>query len=65
MAAVMTEIDVRKIPPLERRLLGGTFFKAMERFYADPNNQRRFETWEREHSQATTDDAEWKDGGNA
>jgi hypothetical protein len=40
-------IDTRKIPPLARKLLGRTGYEAMERFYADPNNCRRFEEWQR------------------
>ena len=41
-------IDTPQITPLDRRLIGKTFYEAMERFYAIPDNVRRFEAWRNE-----------------
>ena len=43
-------IDISLVPPLERKLLGGTFYAAMVRFYENPENQRRFEKWREERN---------------
>ena len=42
------KIDTSKIPALEVRLLAQTFFEAAKRFYADPENVRLYEIWEKE-----------------
>lgn len=39
------KIDVSRIPAIELKLLCGTLLDAVERFYSDPENQRRFEAW--------------------
>ena len=41
-------IDTQQITPLDRRLIGKTFYEAMERFYSIPDNMRRFEAWRNE-----------------
>ena len=43
-------IDTDKIPPLELRILGATFYKAVMDFYEDPENMRRFEAWQQERN---------------
>jgi len=40
-------IDTRQIPPLEGKLIGKTFYAAMVEFYGNPENQRRFEEWQK------------------
>ena len=50
MTPVVT-IDPAKIPPLERRLLGKSFYEAMERFYENPANVRRYEAWQKGRTQ--------------
>ena len=45
-------IDTSKIPPLVGKLIGKTFYEAMERFYADPNNRRRFDEWQKARKEA-------------
>jgi hypothetical protein len=47
MPTAIVKIDPRQIPALEGKLIGRTFYEAMERFYADPNNRRRFEEWQK------------------
>ena len=44
----IVEIDTSKIPLLEGRLIGGTFYAAMVRFYENLENVRRFEAWQKE-----------------
>lgn len=44
---VTISIDTTKIPPLERRLLGLTFYEAMQKFYENPENVRRFKEWQK------------------
>ena len=44
------KVNPELIPPLERRLLGGTFYAAMVRFYENPENVRRFEAWQKEQA---------------
>lgn len=34
------------IPQIELNILSRTLISAMERFYADPENRKRFEEWE-------------------
>ena len=50
------KIDTSKIPPLEGRMLGATFYKAMVQFYENPDNVRRFEEWQKEqkHKEGVT-----------
>jgi len=44
-------IDTSLIPALERKLIGGTFYNAMVRFYEDPKNLRRFEEWQKQREE--------------
>lgn len=41
------KIDVSRIPAIELKLLCGTLLGAIERFYSDPENRRRFEAWQK------------------
>ncbi len=43
----MAKFDLSQIPAVERRKLGKTFLEAVERFYSDPENVRKFEEWQR------------------
>lgn len=43
----MAKFDFSQIPAVERRKLGKTFLGAVERFYSDPENIRRFEEWKK------------------
>lgn len=38
-------IDCEQIPKIQLDILCRTLLSAMERFYADPENLRRFEEW--------------------
>lgn len=38
-------IDFEQIPKIQLDILCRTLLSAMERFYADPENLRRFEEW--------------------
>ena len=40
-----------KIPASELRVLGSTVYEAMKRFYADPENQRKFEEWKKKEDE--------------
>lgn len=39
------QIDVSQIPKVELNILCATFLDAVQRFYEDPENRRRFEEW--------------------
>ena len=39
------KIDVSRIPAIEVKILCWTLLDAVERFYSDPENRRRFEAW--------------------
>ena len=39
------KIDVSRIPAIEVKILCRTLLDAVERFYSDPENCRRFEAW--------------------
>ena len=39
-------IDYNKIPKIELDILSRALLTAVERFYSDPDNLRRFEEWE-------------------
>ena len=39
------KIDVIRIPAIEVKILCRTLLDAVERFYSDPENRRRFEAW--------------------
>ena len=41
-------IDMSLMPPLERRLLGKAGYEAMQLFYENPENVRRYKEWEKE-----------------
>ena len=47
----MPTINPELIPPLHRRMIGATFYAAMVRFYENPDNRQRFETWQEERRQ--------------
>ena len=47
-------IDITKVPPLEGKLIGKTFYEAMQRFYAIPENVRRFEEWRQKRKETQT-----------
>ena len=38
-------IDCKQIPRIQMDILSRTLLAAMERFYADPKNQKGFEEW--------------------
>lgn len=39
------KINVDQIPAIDVKLLSATFLEAVQRFYEDPENLRRFEAW--------------------
>ena len=41
------KIDVSRIPAIEIKILCRTLLGAIERFYSDPENCRRFEAWQK------------------
>lgn len=41
------KIDVSQIQAIEVKNLSRTLLAATERFYSDPENQRRFEAWQK------------------
>ena len=47
----MGRINTDEIPAVERRNLGSTFLKAIERFYESPENLRAFEEWKKGQEQ--------------
>ena len=38
-------IECEQIPKIQLDILSRTLLAAMERFYSDPDNQRRYEEW--------------------
>ena len=42
-------IDTSKIPAADVRVLCATLLDAVQRFYAEPENQRQFEAWQSEN----------------
>ena len=40
------------IPAAEMRVLSDAIIEACKRFYADPENQRKFEMWKKEENHA-------------
>lgn len=38
-------MDVVNIPQIQLDILSRTLISSIERFYSDPDNQRRFEEW--------------------
>ena len=38
-------IECEQIPKVQLDILSRTLLSAMERFYSEPDNQRRFEEW--------------------
>ena len=40
--------DLTKMDPVTKRLLASTVLNAVQDFYKDPNNIRRFEEWKKE-----------------
>ena len=49
-----TGIDTNLIPDIDRRNLCSTFLSAIQRFYEDPENRKRFERWMQERQPLTT-----------
>lgn len=43
----MVKFDLSQVPLIERKNLGRTFLEAVERFYSDPENERRFQEWKK------------------
>lgn len=43
----MVRINPEEIPEIERKLLCETFLEAVKQFYADPENVRAFEEWQK------------------
>lgn len=41
----MVKINTKAMPSIEVKLLCSALTEAMDKFYADPENQRRFEAW--------------------
>ena len=41
------KIEVSRIPAIEVKILSRTLLEAVERFYSDPENCRRFEEWQK------------------
>ncbi len=39
------EIDINKIPVITMNKLSAQIIKSIREFYADPENQRKFELW--------------------
>lgn len=39
------DIECEQIPKIQLDILSRTLLAAMERFYSDPDNLRRFEEW--------------------
>lgn len=49
-------IDVSQIPKVELDILCATFLEAVQRFYEDPENRRRFEEWRSKRNGGTNND---------
>ena len=43
-------IDVSQIPAADVRALSAAFLSAVQRFYSDPQNMKKFEEWKRRQS---------------
>lgn len=46
MSDAHIKIDCAQIPRVEMRILSHTLLDAIERFYDDPENLRRFNAWQ-------------------
>lgn len=40
-------LDYSMVPVVDRRNIAATFLEAVKRFYADPENERKFLEWKR------------------
>lgn len=49
-------IDTSQIPAVEVQILSATFLDAVQRFYDDPENIRRFEEWRNKRNGGKTND---------
>lgn len=49
-----TGIDTGSIPDIDRRNLCSTFLSAVQRFYDNPENRKRFEQWKQERQHHIT-----------
>lgn len=47
------KINIEEIPPIEGRLLGKTFAAFVEKFYENPENLKRFNTWKKQREART------------
>lgn len=47
-------IDTTQIPAVEVQVLSATFLDAVQRFYENPENLRRFEAWRNQRNGGTT-----------
>ena len=50
------KIDVSRIPAIEVKILSRTLLEAVERFYSDPENCRRFEEWQKSKKEGHSTD---------
>lgn len=48
MAVAQAKIVVDQIPEPDMRALSGAFARAVEAFYADPENMKRFKEWQKQ-----------------
>lgn len=49
-------IDTSRIPAVEVQILSATFLDAVQRFYENPDNIRRFEEWRNKRNGGKTND---------
>lgn len=47
------KINVGEIPPIEGRLIGKTFSAFVEKFYENPENHKKFNTWKQQREART------------
>ena len=48
-------LDYSLVPAVDRRNLAATFLEAVKRFYADPENERKFQEWKRLQDQQNSE----------
>ena len=39
-------VNIQQVESIDMRLLSGSLLKAMKKFYADPENERKFREWQ-------------------
>lgn len=52
--ASSVHIDTSQIPAIEVQILSATVLGAVQRFYEDPENMRRFEEWRNQRNGGKT-----------